>query len=189
MVNASKKNFSQLPASRYLESRTRSTQRCRQANEGKSGLEAERVRFLGALHSLRLKKKLAAEIQQETHFLSNEEEQKSIEDYVERETAGTRKRVADEEAAVQQVPQDMKHAEIAGLTTKEPKKMFEEMMVANGDSLIDVANSDHGEDGEDEDSEEAEQGKVSRDDKPGWVMGTISQKVPQRMEMFWQKQM
>jgi predicted N-acyltransferase len=46
--------------------------------------------------------KLAAEMQQATHFLSNEEKEKWIEDYVERETAGARKRVEDAEAAVQQ---------------------------------------------------------------------------------------
>jgi hypothetical protein len=48
---------------------------------------AERVRALGALRSLRPKKKLAAEKRQETHFLSNEETEKWIEDFVERETA------------------------------------------------------------------------------------------------------
>jgi hypothetical protein len=51
---------------------------------------------------LKSKKKLAAEKRQETHFLSNEEKEKWIEDYVERETAEARKRVEDTEAAVQQ---------------------------------------------------------------------------------------
>jgi len=36
-----------------------------------------------------------------------------------------------------------------GLTNKEPEKTFEEMMVAIGDSLSDLASSDDGEDGED----------------------------------------
>jgi hypothetical protein len=40
---------------------------------------------------LRYKKKLAAEKQCETHFLSDKEKEKWIEDYVERETAGARK--------------------------------------------------------------------------------------------------
>jgi hypothetical protein len=61
MVNAPKKNFSSLPAVRNGQSTKWSTQRRHQANEGKSGLEAERIRALGALHSLRSKKKLAAE--------------------------------------------------------------------------------------------------------------------------------
>jgi len=82
----------------------------------------------------------------------------------------------------------MTHAEIAGLTPRGPKKTFEEMMAAIGDSLYDLASSDDGEDWEAED-EETEQGKLSEDDKPGWVMGTISKTVQQRMESFRQKQM
>jgi len=61
MVNAPKKNFSPLPAGRYGKSKKLSTQQRQQANEGSSGLVAERIRALGALRSLRSKKKLAAE--------------------------------------------------------------------------------------------------------------------------------
>jgi hypothetical protein len=132
--------------------------------------------------------KLAAEKRRETHFLSNEENEKWIEDFVERETAGARKRVEDTEAAVQQEQDDMAHTEIAGLTTKEPENMFRNMIAAIGDSLSDLASSDDGENREDED-EETEQGKLSEDDEPGWVMGTISKTVQQRMESFRQKQM
>jgi len=63
------------------------------------------------------------------------------------------------------------------------------MLVATGDSISDLASSDNGEDGEDEDDEETEQGKLSDDDQPGWVMGTITKTVQQRMESFRQKQM
>jgi hypothetical protein len=63
------------------------------------------------------------------------------------------------------------------------------MQVPIGDSLSDLASSDAGEDGEDEDDEETEQGKLSEDDKPGWVMGTITKMVQQHMERFRQKQM
>jgi len=45
----------------------------------------------------------------------------------------------------------MKHAEITGLTNKEPEKTFQEMMVVIGDSLSDLASSDDGEDGANED--------------------------------------
>jgi len=82
----------------------------------------------------------------------------------------------------------MTRAEIAGLTPREPEKTFEEMMAAIGGSLSDLARSDDGEDGEDED-EETELGKLSEDDEPGRVMGTISKTVQQRMESFRQKQM
>jgi len=152
-------------------------------------VEAERIRALGVMRSLRSKKKLAAEKRRETHFLSNEEKQKWIEDYVERETAGARMRVEDAEAVVQQEQDDMPHAEIAGLTSREPEKSFEEMLVAIGDIVSDLANSDDGEDGEEEDDEETEQGNLSEDDEPGWVMGTITKTVQQRMERFRQKQM
>jgi hypothetical protein len=63
------------------------------------------------------------------------------------------------------------------------------MLVAIRDSLSDIASSDNGEDGEDEDDEETEQGKLSEDDEPGWVMGTITKTVQQHMERFRQKQM
>jgi hypothetical protein len=65
----------------------------------------------------------------------------------------------------------------AGLTFREPKTMFEEMMDAVRDSLCDLANSDDGEDGEDANDEETEQGKLGDDDEPGWVMGTITRTV------------
>jgi len=83
MVNAPKKNFSPLPAGKYGKWTKQSTHQHHQANEGKSSLVAERVRALGALRSLRSKKKLVAEKRQEMHFLSNEEKEKWIEDFVE----------------------------------------------------------------------------------------------------------
>jgi len=102
MVNAPKRNFSPLPVGTNGKLTKQSTQRRHQANEGKTGLEAERVRAFGALHSLRSKKKLGVEKWRETHFLSNEEKEKWIEDYVEIETTGARKRIEDADAAVQQ---------------------------------------------------------------------------------------
>jgi len=83
--------------------------------------------------------------------LSNEEKEQWINDYIGRETAVQRKRVEDTEAAVQQETEDMKHAEIAGLTNRKPEKNFDEMMVPIGDSLSDLASSNEGDDGEDED--------------------------------------
>ena len=83
----------------------------------------------------------------------------------------------------------MIHAEIARLTSREPEKMFEEMLVAIGDSLSDLASSDDGENREVEDDEENEQGKLNVDNEPGRVMGTITKTVQQRMERFRQKQM
>jgi len=50
-------------------------------------------------------------------------------------------------------------------------------MVAIGDSLSDLPRSDIEEDGEDEENEDTEPGKLSEEDKPGWVIGTISETV------------
>jgi hypothetical protein len=75
------------------------------------------------------------------------------------------------------------------LTTTEPEKSFNEMMLDIGDSLSDIARSDDGEDGEDENDEVTEQGKLSEDDEPSWVIGTISKTVQHRMKRFRQKQM
>jgi hypothetical protein len=132
---------------------------------------------------------LGAEKPRETHFLSNEENLKLIEDYVDRETAVVRKRDEDTEGAVQQEQNDMTLDEITGLSSREAETTFEGMLVAIGGSLRNLACSDHGEDGEDEDNEETEQGRFSEDDEPGRVMGTIRKTVQQRMERFRQKQM
>jgi len=83
----------------------------------------------------------------------------------------------------------MTHPEIGRLTSRERKQRFEEMLVGIGDSLSDLASSDDWEDWEDDDDEDPEQGKLSEEDEPGWVMGTITKMVQQRMERFRQKQM
>jgi len=190
MVNAPKKDLSPLPAGKYGKSTKHSKRRCHQANEGKSWLEAERVRALGGLRSLWSKKKLAAEKNPEMHFLSNKENKQWIEDYVERETAVARKRVEDAETAIKQKQEDMSKVEKVGLTTREPEKTFEEMLKAIGDSLRNLASSDDEDDADDEEEDDdTEQAKSSEDDEPGWVMGTISKMVQRRMEWFWQKQM
>jgi hypothetical protein len=67
--------------------------------------------------------------------------------------------------------------------------MFAEMLVAIRDVLSDLASSDAGEDGEEQDDEQTAQGKVSDDDEPGWVMGTIAKTVQQRMVSVIPKQM
>jgi hypothetical protein len=130
---------------------------------------------------LRSKKKLVAEKWKETHFLWNEEKEKWIADSVERETAWAMKRVEDAHAVVQHVQGDTTIAVIPGVTCREPDQTFEDMLVPIGESLSDFASSDDWEDGEDEDAEETEQGKLSEDDEPGWVMGTIIKTGQQRI--------
>ena len=95
----------------------------------------------------------------------------------------------DAEAAIWQEQEDTEAAENAGLTTREPEKLFYDMMVAIRDSMSDIASSDDGQDGDAEDDDETEKGQLRQDDEPGWVLATITQTVPQRLERFQQKQM
>jgi len=130
-----------------------------------------------------------AEKSRETHFLTNEDKEKWIQDNDQRETAVARKRVEDAETAIKKVHNDMINADNTGLTTREPKTMCEEMMIAFRDSLSDLASSDDEEDGDDEDDEGIELCKMSEDHKPSWVVGTISNMEQLRIERFWQMQM
>jgi len=61
MVNDPKWNLSPHPAGKYDKSSKKTTRPRHQANEGKSSVEAEMVQALGALPSLRLKKKVVVE--------------------------------------------------------------------------------------------------------------------------------
>jgi len=102
-----------------------------------------------------------------------------------------RTRVEDAETAIKRVHDDMRNAGKAGFTTTKPETTFEGMLNSIGDTLSDLASSDDEKDGEDEDDEEEDTagGKLSEDEEPGWVIGTISETVQTCMEHFWQKQM
>jgi len=63
------------------------------------------------------------------------------------------------------------------------------MLVAIGDSLSNLPCTNNGKDQEDEDDAVREQGKLSEDDEPGWVTGTISKMVQQHIERCQQKLM
>ena len=85
----------------------------------------------------------------------------------------------------------MRNAEHAGLTTTKPEIPLEEILNAIADNLSDHASSYDWEDGEDEfdNEDDPELGKPSEDDEPGWVIGTISRTVENRMERIRQKAM
>jgi hypothetical protein len=117
--------------------------------------------------------------------LRHTENEKCIEDYVERETAWARNRIEDAEAAIRQEQEDIEAAENTGVTTRVPKKSFHVMIIAIGDSQSNIACSEDGEDGDDYDDNGTERGQLSEDDKPGWAMGTITKTVLMCMEMFW----
>jgi len=102
----------------------------------------------------------------------------------------TRQRIQDAKTVIQQVHDDLRNAEKAGLTTTKPETTFEEMLNAIKDSLSDLASSDNEEAGDDEDDDKGDAvgGKLCEDDEPGWVMGTISKTVRYCMERFRRKQ-
>jgi hypothetical protein len=189
MVNARKMQLSPLPVGKNGELTKHSTRRHNHAKKGNSGFEAERVRWFGALRSLRFKKWLAVKKRREMHFLINDETEKWIEDYVEREIAVARKQVQDAQTAMMQEQEHMVNVEKGRSTTTKPEITFEEMLNAIGDSLSDLGCSEDVEHGEDEgdDEEDTGHGNLSDDDEPGWVKGTISKMVQHHMESFWQK--
>jgi hypothetical protein len=120
---------------------------------------------------LRSKQNLAAERRLETHFWSNDEKEKWIQNFVERETALERKRVQDPETVIMQ---GMTTAENGCATSGKHTTSFEVKFNAIEDSLCDLASSDDEQDGEheDDDEEDTELGQLSHDDEHGWVMGT-----------------
>jgi hypothetical protein len=84
----------------------------------------------------------------------------------------------------------MSNADRERSTTRKAEKTFQKMLNAVGDSLSDLASSDDEKDGEHKEEEnDTELGKLSEDDEPGWVMGTISKTVPHCMESFQQTQL
>ena len=102
-----------------------------------------------------------------------------------------RHRVQDAETLIMQEQEHMGNVEKGRSTTTKPEITFEEILNVIGDSLSDLASSEDEEDGEDEDDDEEDTGhrKLSEDDEPGWVMGTISSTVQHLMESLGQKQM
>jgi len=129
---------------------------------------------------------LAARKPWESHFIHNEQQEQWIDDFMHRETTVARQRVQDAETAMELEQDDMRNAENAGLTTTKPGTTFEEMLNAIGESLRNLPSCNDRDKCGDEDDDESDpaRGKLSKDDEPGWVMGTISGTVQYRMERF-----
>jgi len=89
-----------------------------------------------------------------------------------------------------QEQEEMRNVENVGLKTGKLETTFEVLLNVIGDILSNLVTSDDAEDGDDEDDddeEDAELGKLSKDDEPGWGMGTFCIRVQHRMERFRQK--
>ena len=110
---------------------------------------------------------------------------------MDRETAVARKQVRDADTAIMQEWDQIRNVEKARSTTTKPETTFEALLNAIGDSLSDLASSEDEVDLEhdDDDEEDTELAKLTKDDKCGWVMGTISKMVQHRIESFRQMQM
>jgi hypothetical protein len=107
---------------------------------------------------------------------------------VEREATVARKRVHDAKTGMMEEQEHMGNVEKGPSTTTKPEISLEEMLNAIGYSLSDLARSEDGEDGEYEDNykEDTGHGKLTDDDEPGFMLGTISKTVQHRMESFGQ---
>lgn len=89
--------------------------------------------------------------------------------------------VQDSQAVIKHAQEDVKIVEMAGLTTRQPEKTFEEMLNTIRDSLSNPLSSDDAVDGQGEDNyNDTKLGKLSLADKTGWVIGTITKMVQQR---------
>ena len=109
------------------------------------------------------------------HLLRNEENEKWIQDYVDRETAVARNHVKDPETTSMQELEDMRNAEKAGSTPGKPETTFDEMLYPIGDSLRDLASSNDEVDceGKADAEQDSELGSLSQDGEPGWEMGSV----------------
>ena len=125
------------------------------------------------------------------HFSWNEAKENLIEDYLEQETAIAWNRVEAAETGIMRRRQDIRIPEKVGRITRKTEKTFDEMFNAIVERPSDLAGSNNEEDGEDEVDveEQTELRKLSNDDKPTWVMGTISTTVHQCMESVREPQM
>jgi len=189
MNNTSKMNISPYPAVIYSKLTENTTRGRHQANDGKSGSNVDGAGAHQGLRSLRSNKKPAVERQQDTHFIRNEKQPTSIGEYVNREAAVARKWVQVGETAIMQEQKDTWEAENAQLRTREPERMFQEMLVAIVDSPGDLASSVDVEHRDSKLDEDKELGKLRDDDEPGRKMRIISNIVHQLVERAPQKQM
>jgi hypothetical protein len=97
-----------------------------------------------------------------------------------------RNEVQDAETVMMLEQHYMGNVQKGRLTITKPEISFADMLYTIGDSLSELESFEDEDDGEDEDDDEEDSGhgKLSEDDKPGWVMGTISKTVQHYMQSF-----
>jgi hypothetical protein len=188
MVNAPKKNISLHPEGKYDKSTKKSIHRRHQAKKARAAWWQNGSQHWEYSAACDLKRSLRQRKSRKHTFSRNEEKEKWIEHFVERETAVAGKWVQDTETAIMQ---DMTTAENGCATSGKPATRFAYMLNAIADSVSDLASSNDEQNGEDEedDEEDTQLSKISDNDEPGGVMGTITNTVQRRIERFPQKQM
>ena len=190
MVNTPKKNFSPLPAGKFGKSDNPATLKRHRTNAGKGGIESERIRALQALRTLRSKKKAKAAASKDTVSMTQQEREKWIEDYVERETAVARRRVEEADAAWELEKERLAAEALDGASTaSKSKTTFAEMLKGIDDSIDDIATSDEDdEDDEDEDEEEDDiEGEIKADgtmDISDGPAGVVEERAQKRIDTF-----
>jgi hypothetical protein len=100
-----------------------------------------------------------------------------------------RKRDQDTKAVIVEEQEHMGNVEKERSTTTTPDLTCEKMLDAFGGNLNNLASSKDEEDGEDKhyDEDDTGLGKLSEDDEPGWVTGTMTTTFKHRMESLRQK--
>jgi hypothetical protein len=104
---------------------------------------------------------------------------------VECELAAARKGVEQTERACEQQQQDITNADNARITTRDfeircPKMIIATAAIPNGFGFfVNVGNEDH------ENDQDTVLSKLTEEDKPSWVVGTVSKMVHQQIERYW----
>jgi hypothetical protein len=165
-----KKNLKPLPAGKTGKSRNPSTLRRHRYNAERSAHEAERIRALNALRTLKSRKRKAATKMKEIQGMSEDQREKWIENYVERETQVARQRV---EAADAAVNEDMENEYGAPPAVRTKKRTFEELLALVGDDLDNVVPSDDDDDDDDEEEPDEDEDEKEWADDDDFVPGQM----------------
>lgn len=97
-----------------------------------------------------------------------------------------RKQNQQAETPIKPEQKDMRNADMVGLKTRKPKTIFHKILNEFGDSKRDLPGLENREDGEcsDEDEDDIVMCKLSEDDRPCQVLGTISRTIPHHLHRF-----
>jgi hypothetical protein len=126
-------------------------------------------------------------------FFDKEEKKQWIQEFVVKEMAAARKRVAEAEEAVERERERAEDMKLRRLAAGPTKMTFHGMMEAIGNNVEDVMTSDEDDDDEEDDEDDTDDTKVGDDAENEYecdsVVGTINQSVQQCLVSFRAKRM